>query len=74
MGSTTITAIVSDSPKLDLNWSLKNVTPREITEDELLVEMVATGVCHTDLIMGSLPAEYQSYPCILGHEGLCFTS
>jgi aryl-alcohol dehydrogenase len=36
--------------------------------DEVLVRMVATGVCHTDITMGSfLPAEM--FPNVFGHEG-----
>ncbi|GLA67591.1 hypothetical protein AtubIFM54640_011259 [Aspergillus tubingensis] len=39
-----------------------------IRDDEVLVEVHATGVCHTDIacIEGKLPA---AYPCVLGHEG-----
>ena len=37
-------------------------------DDEVLVRMVATGLCHTDLTMGSfLPAEM--FPNVFGHEG-----
>jgi aryl-alcohol dehydrogenase len=37
-------------------------------EDEVLVRMVATGVCHTDITMGHfLPAEM--FPNVFGHEG-----
>src|SRR3954464_15691911 len=37
-------------------------------EDEVLVRMVAPGLCHTDLTMGSfLPAEM--FPNVFGHEG-----
>ncbi|KAL4969092.1 NAD(P)-dependent alcohol dehydrogenase [Aspergillus stella-maris] len=36
--------------------------------DELLVEIHATGICHTDIacMEGTLPAEF---PAVLGHEG-----
>ncbi|KAL4952354.1 chaperonin 10-like protein [Aspergillus filifer] len=36
--------------------------------DELLVEIHATGICHTDVacMKGNLPAEF---PAVLGHEG-----
>jgi Zn-dependent alcohol dehydrogenase len=39
-----------------------------VRDDELLVEIHATGICHTDIacIEGKLPAEF---PCVLGHEG-----
>lgn len=37
-------------------------------EDEVLVRMVATGLCHTDLTLrGFLPEEM--FPTVLGHEG-----
>jgi aryl-alcohol dehydrogenase len=37
-------------------------------EDEVLVRMVATGLCHTDITMGHfLPAEM--FPNVFGHEG-----
>src|SRR3954451_20530442 len=37
-------------------------------EDEVLVRMVATGLCHTDLTMkGFLPPEM--FPNVFGHEG-----
>ena len=37
-------------------------------EDEVLVRMVATGLCHTDITMGSfLPPEM--FPNVFGHEG-----
>lgn len=31
--------------------------------------MVATGLCHTDIFLSSLPANFTSYPKIVGHEG-----
>ena len=31
--------------------------------------MIATGVCHTDLVVSSMPAPYGNYPVVLGHEG-----
>lgn len=41
-------------------------TPRD---DEVLVKVVATGICHTDLgvMHGHIP--YPPSPCVLGHEG-----
>lgn len=36
--------------------------------DEVLVQVVATGLCHTDLTVGSMfPPEF--FPRVLGHEG-----
>ncbi|OGM49495.1 alcohol dehydrogenase [Aspergillus bombycis] len=39
-----------------------------LRDDELLVEMHATGICHTDVacMEGKLPT---GFPCVLGHEG-----
>lgn len=51
------------------NWTLEDVTLRELASNELLVRIVATGVCHTDLIFASIPSESGPYPKVLGHEG-----
>lgn len=46
------------------SWKLENLLTREPLEDEFLVEMIATGVCHTDISgYGGI------YPRVLGHEG-----
>ncbi|KAF9693258.1 hypothetical protein EKO04_008597 [Ascochyta lentis] len=67
------TAIVSDAPNgAHPQWRREKVQLREPDEDELLVRIIATGVCHTDVALSTLPAdtpEYQPYPKILGHEG-----
>ena len=45
------------------------IEPIEIEEpraDEVLVRMVATGICHTDLDVASRPGQR---PIVLGHEG-----
>ena len=68
-------AIVARAPreKGHRDWNLERVTPRALSASELLVRMVATGVCHTDLISGTkLLAEGGTYPRILGHEGIRF--
>ncbi|EME80181.1 uncharacterized protein MYCFIDRAFT_189819 [Pseudocercospora fijiensis CIRAD86] len=45
-------------------WKLEDLLTREPREDEFLVEMIATGICHTDI------AGYGGiYPRVLGHEG-----
>ncbi|KAF2209861.1 hypothetical protein CERZMDRAFT_46283 [Cercospora zeae-maydis SCOH1-5] len=45
-------------------WKLEKLLTREPQEDEFLVEMIATGVCHTDISgYGGI------YPRVLGHEG-----
>ena len=47
-------------------WSLEEVTLRAIGDDELLVQVVATGICHTDL---KIAKRSQQADRILGHEG-----
>lgn len=45
-------------------WVWEELLTREPLEDEFLVEMIATGVCHTDISgFGWI------YPRVLGHEG-----
>lgn len=38
-------------------------------DDEVLVRMVASGMCHTDLISRELPPEFFAGPQVYGHEG-----
>lgn len=46
------------------DWKWEEMLTREPNEDEFLVEMIATGVCHTDISgYGGI------YPRVLGHEG-----
>ncbi|GAB2881750.1 NAD(P)-dependent alcohol dehydrogenase [Nocardioides pacificus] len=60
------TALVNETPSGDF-------TPQEVDLDgpragEVLVRIVATGLCHTDIsVRDTLPAEM--FPRILGHEG-----
>jgi Zn-dependent alcohol dehydrogenase len=67
------TAIVSHVPKEgQLQWRKEELRLREPLEDELLVRIVATGVCPSDLRMSSLPPGvpgFSAYPKVLGHEG-----
>lgn len=56
-------------------WVLETVSLSPPADDEIVVEMIATGVCHTDIVCGSLPDEalqlgLPTYPRVLGHEGL----
>ncbi len=49
-------------------FTMSDVELDEPREDEVLVRMVATGICHTDITMGSfLPPEM--FPNVFGHEG-----
>jgi len=52
-------------------WKMQNVVPRNLGPGELLVEMVASGVCHSDLLCGNSTVEsgLGHYPRIVGHEG-----
>ncbi|KAG8160874.1 hypothetical protein KVR01_009138 [Diaporthe batatas] len=55
-------------------WALEQVAVAPPSDDEVLVEIVASGICHTDFICGSAPYEdlalgLPSYPRVLGHEG-----
>jgi Zn-dependent alcohol dehydrogenase len=48
----------------DHDWRLQNVLCREPRDGELLVQIVASGICHTDQSnVGGI------YPRVLGHEG-----
>ncbi len=61
-----IQAAVARIPKGPL--SLESLELEEPRDDEILVRVVATGVCHTDLVVrdGVLPTPL---PVVLGHEG-----
>lgn len=41
-----------------------------IRDDEVLVEMKATGVCHTDLNFSKETQMPDLFPVVLGHEGI----
>ncbi|KAF4120934.1 D-arabinose 1-dehydrogenase, Zn-dependent alcohol dehydrogenase family [Geosmithia morbida] len=49
---------------------LQDVVLDEVRDDEVLVEMKYTGLCHTDIVVqhGGMPVG--SYPAVLGHEGV----
>lgn len=40
----------------------------KLQDDELIVRIIASGICHTDLVLANLTASSQS-PRVLGHEG-----
>jgi Zn-dependent alcohol dehydrogenase len=66
-------AIVSRAPEQPFrpNWALEDVEVGEPGDNEVLVEMRGSGICHTDLILSSVPdgAVGIHYPKIMGHEG-----
>ncbi|EWG52158.1 hypothetical protein FVEG_10966 [Fusarium verticillioides 7600] len=69
------TAIVALAPQDGKrNWKLQQLQLPEPDETEAMVEMVASGVCHTDLGCGTDPDgtpgfPVPPYPRVLGHEG-----
>lgn len=50
-------------------FNLETLTLDEPRDDEVLVRMVAAGMCHTDLLMRDLPPEFFGGPQVYGHEG-----
>ncbi|KAL4998425.1 chaperonin 10-like protein [Aspergillus recurvatus] len=69
----TTKAIVAREPRFTaLNWALEDVSvSNEPGDDEVLVEMVASGVCHTDIVLSAVPSGQFGieYPKVMGHEG-----
>lgn len=69
----TATAIVSDAPNgIHPVWRKEKVHLRDPSEDELLVKIIACGVCHTDIAISTFPEDtpgFEPYPKIMGHEG-----
>ncbi|KAL0259645.1 hypothetical protein SLS55_005382 [Diplodia seriata] len=69
----TTKALVARGPFSQGKWAVEDVTLRALKPDELVVEIIASGICHTDLHCGNtpddqgVPAVY--YPRVLGHEG-----
>lgn len=52
------------------NWAMTDIkVPNELKEGEILVEMVATGICHTDIALTN-PHMGQTFPMVPGHEGM----
>ena len=59
------------SDDLKADWRFENVKIlRAPKEHELKVRMVATGICHSDIVVASMPGRWGiAFPKILGHEG-----
>ncbi len=53
----------------DGQFSIEELELEEPRADEVLVRMVATGMCHTDLLSRELPPEFFLGPQVYGHEG-----
>lgn len=63
-------ALVVMGPKAE--FKLQPIILDEIRDDEVLVEMKYSGICHTDIVLqqGLLPMV--DFPAIFGHEGAGF--
>ena len=58
----------------DGGWKMEDVKVRDVGDDELLVRIVASGICHTDLVFGGLKeGPGVIYPSVKGHEGSVFS-
>lgn len=51
------------------DFKLEEVTLDEMQDTEFLVEMLYSGICHTDLVFQAGAIPICPFPCILGHEG-----
>ena len=51
------------------SFTIEELDVGTANDDEVLVRMVATGVCHTDLLSRDLPSELFVAPIVFGHEG-----
>ncbi|KAK4913904.1 hypothetical protein LTR49_017830 [Elasticomyces elasticus] len=81
MSPTTTTptrAILASEPKPQghipgSNWTIQDIlVPTTLKDGELLIEMLASGICHTDLLITSIPRHPHypiTYPRVAGHEG-----
>jgi Zn-dependent alcohol dehydrogenase len=83
----TFPSILTHEPHIDMSsnpprphpvWKYHSSTsfpqnPPNLHPHELLVKIVATGICHTDVFVSCIPSGYMPgvapYPKILGHEG-----
>lgn len=67
------TALLSDAPDATgIKWRKATVHIRDPLPDEILVRIVASGVCHTDIALSSVPPGapgFSPYPRVTGHEG-----
>ena len=75
MSSPPSLAIVARGPASQGQWKLEHVIPRPIKHDEILVKVIASGICLADVHFGDVPVEEAGdspaiwYPRVLGHEG-----
>ncbi|PWN86730.1 GroES-like protein [Acaromyces ingoldii] len=62
-------AIVVDSIGAQYTLQDVEIDASDLGEEEILIRMHASGICHTDILIaeGNLPCSF--FPTILGHEG-----
>lgn len=68
-------ALVARGPISRGQWRLEQVAARPIKDDEVLVGIVASGICRADIHFGDVAVDETDnpavqYPRILGHEGM----
>ena len=75
MSSYDTKAIVARGPVSAGQWKLEHVVPRGIKDNEVLVKVVASGICLADIHFGDVAIQEADsnpaiwYPRVLGHEG-----
>jgi Zn-dependent alcohol dehydrogenase len=71
MSSTTQTSAIVTSTPVDnvLQWKLETIEVQPLAENELLIDVVASGLCHTDITASLFPTSFGGYPKVVGHEG-----
>jgi hypothetical protein len=63
-------AIIAYGPHRAGQWKLRDVVSRSLGEKEVLVEIVASGICHSDLHFADSESGHEvHYPRVMGHEG-----
>ena len=69
----TTTALVCDEPKDgNVQWRKAPLKLRDPLDHEVLVRIIASGICHSDIAVSSFPSGtpgFSPYPKVLGHEG-----
>jgi D-arabinose 1-dehydrogenase-like Zn-dependent alcohol dehydrogenase len=67
--TTSARAIVTRGSHKEGKWKIEDISLRPIGDNELLVRIVASGICHTDLVFGDNAEGIGGYPRVMGHEG-----
>lgn len=65
-------AIVCSDTHENGGWKMQEIFTSKPKKGQLLVQMVASGICHTDAMIGGMPdgsSPIAFYPRVLGHEG-----